>query len=72
MTDPKKQQLEKFNSVEEVIEFLYDLFETRDVIDHDDLAVLISLMMDRKLDAQEIGNAHDLFYEKYRDNSPIK
>ena len=42
-----------------------------DVIDHDDLAVLLSLMLNRKIDAHEIGQAHDLLYEKYRDNQPI-
>jgi len=68
MLEPNKNQLEPFITIDECIEFIYTLFEADDVIDPDKFSVLLSLMMNRKLNDDDISSAVDKFYQKYVEN----
>lgn len=68
----KRQLLQSFEDTDICISFLFNLFETTDVIDNDDFGALLSLMMKRKLTSEEIARSIDEFYNLYHKNKPVK
>lgn len=68
----KRQQLQKFEDTDLCISFLFNLFETTDVVDRDDFGALLSLMMGRKMTSEEIASSIDAFYKLYHENKPTK